>query len=136
MNVRFRYEDLGKSHFGTILRPIAKVHFNSVKTRHWIETWLIVDTGADFTILPRYIAKDLEISLVNNCIKDTTIGVGGHQEIYLCKFKIKARIGNLERMVPLGFFNGDEIPALLGRLGFMETFDVEFLKSHTVVFKD
>lgn len=136
MNVKFDFEDLGKGSFGKIYRPVAKVLLKSPHKDIWSETWMIVDTGADFTILPRYISKDLSISLENDCIKDETLGVGGSQMVYLCKPKITAQIGKLERKIPLAFFDSNEVPPLLGRLGFLETFDTEFLKTHQVVFKD
>lgn len=97
---------------------------------------MVVDTGADFTILPAYLSKDLGISFEQDCVKDTTVGIGGEQSIYLCKSKIKARIGPFERDVPIAFFDTNEVPALLGRLGFLETFDTTFLKTHVVVFKN
>lgn len=135
MDVKFSFEEAGRSYFGQVFRPIAKVSLQSPISMLWADTWMVVDTGADFTILPRYLSEDLEISLEHDCITDVTVGVGGQQTIYLVKSKIKARIGSMERMIPLAFFDTNEVPALLGRLGFLETFDTEFLKSHMVVFK-
>lgn len=134
MDVKFSFENVGKNIFGIIHRPVAKVSFKSPGKNIWTQTWMIVDTGADFTILPRYLSEDLGISLERDCIKDLTSGVGGDQAIYLYKSRLKARIGNLERNVPIAFFDSNEIPALLGRLGFLETFNTEFLKSHELVF--
>jgi len=136
MDVKFDFEYGGKSYFGEVFRPVAKVSFKSPHRSIWSDVWMVVDTGADFTILPRYISRDLGISLEKECILDSTVGVGGKQKIYLYKAKIIAKIGNVLRKVPLAFFDGDEVPALLGRLGFLETFDVEFLKNHTVHFKN
>lgn len=135
MDVRFPFENVGKSFFGQIFRPVVKVSLKSIKINIWAETWMVVDTGADFTILPRYLTADLGISLEDDCVKDTTFGVGGQQSIYLCKRKIKAKLGGFEKDIPVAFFDTNEVPALLGRLGFLETFDTEFLKSHVVVFK-
>ncbi len=135
MDVKFPFENVGKSFFGQIFRPVAKVSLKSIKINVWAETWMVVDTGADFTILPRYLTADLGISLENDCVKDTTFGVGGQQSIYLYKKKIKAKLGEIERDIPVAFFDTNEAPALLGRLGFLETFDTEFLKSHVVVFR-
>ncbi len=135
MDVKFAFENAGKSFFGPVHRPIAKVSFKSLKNSIWTTTWMVVDSGADFTILPQYLSKDLEISLEDDCVKDITAGVGGEQNIYLCKNKIKAKIGPFEKEVPLAFFDSNEVPALMGRLGFLETFNTEFLKSHLVVFK-
>ena len=136
MDVKFPFEEAGKNFFGKIFRPIAKVSFKSPKADIWADTWMVVDSGADFSILPHYLSNDLGISLENDCVKDTTVGVGGEQVIYLCKLKITAKIGHLERNVPLAFFDSNEVPPLLGRLGFLETFDTEFLKTHLVIFKD
>lgn len=135
MDVRFPFEDVGKGFFGTIYRPVAKVSLKALSHDIWTDTWMVVDTGADFTILPRHLAGKLRISLEKDCIKDTTFGVGGEQAIYLCKHKIAAKVGYIARNIPLAFFDSNEVPALLGRLGFLETFDSEFLRSHVAVFK-
>ena len=135
MDVKFDYEFSGNSYFGKIFRPIAKVSFKSCIGSLWSDVWMVIDTGADFSILPRYVSHDLGISLENDCVLDVTAGVGGEQKIYLYKQKIEAKLGKFSRQVPLAFFDSDEVPPLLGRLGFLETFDVSFLKSHHTVFK-
>lgn len=136
MGLSFRFEDEGKSIFGHIYRPVAKVFLRSSVVPISVGVWMVVDTGADYTIVPRHFAEKLRISLEKDCIKDATFGVGGEQAIYFCKNKIKATIGNIQRTIPLAFLDSNEVPALLGRLGFLETIDTEFLKTHTVVFKD
>lgn len=136
MAVKFPFEKIGRGPFGIVYRPVAQVSLHSPTQNTWTETWMVVDTGADFTILPRYLSEDLGISLEKDCTKDTTFGVGGQQTLYLYKEKIKAKLGRQEREIPLAFLDSNEIPALLGRLGFLETFNTEFLKTHTVVFRD
>lgn len=136
MDVKFPFENAGEGKFGHIWRPIAKVSLRSLVKESWVTVWMVVDTGADYTIIPRHFSEKLRISLKQDCIKDTTFGVGGNQIIYFLKSKIQAKLGKFERKVPLAFFDNNEVPALLGRLGFLETFDTEFLKSHVVVFKE
>lgn len=136
MAVKFAYEDAGKGIFGHILRPIAKATLKALKGDKSVDIWMVVDTGADYTILPRHLSEKLRISLENDCLKDVTFGVGGEQVVYFCKRKIKAKIGNFERDIPVAFLDSNEVPALLGRLGFLETFDTEFLKTHLVIFKN
>lgn len=136
MDVKFPFEHVGKSFFGNVYRPVAKVSLRSLRDEIWTDTWMVVDSGADFTILPRHLAAKLRISLEDDCIKDTTFGVGGERAIYLCKQKVKAKLGSLSRDIPLAFIDSNEVPALLGRLGFLETFNTEFLKNHVVSFKD
>ena len=136
MIAQFQFETAGKCFFGTVYRPVAQVSFKSYKNDIWTDAWLIIDTGADFTILPRYLSQELQISLEEDCIKAATSGVGGEQTIYLCKTKVTVKIGKIERKIPLAFFDSNEVPALLGRLGFLETFNTEFLKTHMVILKD
>lgn len=136
MAIKFDFEYEGETYFGHVYRPVAKVSLESPKYGTWIDTWMVVDTGADFTILPKYTSRDLGISLKSDCIVDSTRGVGGEETIYLCKTKIVAKIATVTRSVPLAFFNTNTVPPLLGRLGFLETFDTQFLKSHAVVFKE
>lgn len=135
MELKFPFEYIGKGFFGFIYRPIAKISLRSPKSNLWIDTWMVVDTGADFTILPRYLAQDLGISLEYDCVKDTTTGVGGEQTVYLYKSRIEASLGSVLRDIPLAFLDSNEVPALMGRLDFLETFDTEFLKAHIVHFK-
>lgn len=134
--VKFDFEKVGESFFGTVYRPVAKASFKSPNIDIWIDTWLIVDTGADFTILPRLLAHDLQISLEKDCIKDASIGIGGEQTIYLCKKKVKIKIGSLNREIPLAFFDSNEIPPILGRLGALETFETTFNKNQAVIFEN
>ena len=136
MDVIFPFECEGKGLFGQIYRPVAKVTFTSSVIDKSVDVWMVVDTGADYSILPRHFAEKLRVSLESDCIKEKTFGVGGSSNIYFCKSKIKAKIGFFEKAVPHAFFDHNEVPALLGRLGFLETFDVEFLKKHIVVFKE
>ncbi|OGK25204.1 hypothetical protein A3A46_01770 [Candidatus Roizmanbacteria bacterium RIFCSPLOWO2_01_FULL_37_13] len=136
MDVKFPFEDNGDSPFGHIYRPVAKVTLESPTTPNLISIWMVVDTGADYTIIPRHFSEKLRISLERDCIKDITFGVGGNQTIFFLKSRITAKVGRMERKIPLAFFDNNEMPALLGRLGFLETFNTEFLKSHIIVFKE
>lgn len=136
MDVKFPFEDNGISPFGHIYRPVAKVTLKAPSVQKFVDIWMVVDTGADYTIIPHHFSEKLRISLERDCIKDITLGVGGSQSIYFLKSKIFAKIGKMERKIPIAFFDNNEIPALLGRLGFLETFDTEFLKNYTVTFKE
>lgn len=81
---------------------------------------MIVDTGADYTLLPKRYAQLLGISLNKNCQAEETQGVGGKEKIYLCKKSILIKIGVFKRQIPVGFLNRDNIPSLLGRLQALE----------------
>ena len=91
---------------------------------------MIVDTGADYTLLPYFYAYDLGINLKKDCKPYSTPGVGGKEKVYIFK-KAKVKLGNWERMIPVGFLERDNIPPLLGRQGFLETFNVLFARHIT-----
>lgn len=135
MLLRFPFRKEKSPILGLIYRPIAQVFFRSKQSKDWSEIWMIVDSGADYTLLPRYMADELGVNLETDCQKFATYGIGGGEKVYFLP-KIKVKLGNWERMIPIGFLERDEIPPLLGRHLFMETFDTEFTKEHVVVFKE
>lgn len=118
----------GKSYLGEIYRPYVQVQIKSERVREWIPVEMIVDTGADYTLLPKRYSYFLGISPEKDCFRHKTYGVGGDEIIYLCKNIAKVKIGSFEKVIPVGFLDRDNIPALLGRL--------EVLEILTLVMKD
>ena len=96
---------------------------------------MIVDTGADYTLLPRYMAEVLKINLEKDCRAFNTYGVGGGERVYFLP-KIKVRLGKWERIIPIGFLERNEIPPLMGRHFFLETFEALFSPKHYVSFSN
>jgi len=96
---------------------------------------MLVDTGADYTILPKRYANRLGINLSEDTARRSTSGVGGSTAIYILRNTIRAKINTWERKVPLGILDSNSIPPLLGRQGFLETFKVTFHK-HVTIFED
>lgn len=133
MALTFRFEKRTSSILGEIYRPLAQVFFYSQPKGLWYEVWMVVDTGADYTLLPKYFAKRLGINTERDCKIFRTEGIGGEEKVYFLK-SIKAKLGEWERQVPIGFLDRDEIPPLLGRHLFLETFEVLFSSNHTVTF--
>lgn len=127
----FRKEE--SSILGTIYRPVAKVLFWSSKGKRWIGVRMIVDTGADYTLLPRFLASDLKVDLETECKIFTTYGIGGGERVYFLP-KIKVRLGDWERIIPVGFLERNEIPPLMGRHLFFETFEALFSSNHVLSF--
>lgn len=92
---------------------------------------MIVDTGADYTLLPHFYALDLGVDLKKDCKVHWTGGIGGKEKVYLMK-EIQARLGGWKRVVPVGFLDRDNIPPLLGRQEFLETFKVTLVNHYTL----
>ena len=133
MGLSFPFEKRFSPLLGEIYRPIAKVLFYSAGKNRWYEVWMIVDSGADYTILPKYFAQRLGVDLKKDCRVFKTSGIGGEEKVYFLA-GIKIKIGHWERNIPVGFLNKDEIPPLLGRHKFLETFEVLFASDHTITF--
>lgn len=119
-NLIFPYSAGRPGLLGPTRRPIAVVSFWSKLFKGWKKTTVVVDTGADYTVLPRSMAEQLGISLEKECKIASTSGIGGEENVYLLP-EIKIRIGEWER----------KIPALLGRFASLDTFSVTFAKFKT-----
>ena len=94
---------------------------------------MIVDSGADYTLLPKSYVQKLGIDLSQDTKPFLTGGVGGKAKCYFLKRKQKVKIGNWERNIPLGILDDEDVPPLMGRQGFMETFKITFDKHVTEI---
>ena len=132
--IRFSFEKTSSSIFTSVFRPIAQIHFRARQSNFWVPVWGIVDTGADYILLPKGYAQKLEINLSRDCRIYKTLGIGGQERscIYL---NAKIRIGSFERTAPIGFLERNDIPPLFGRQGFLETFELIF-KNHETIFRE
>lgn len=130
MALTFSFKEVPSALFGSVHRPVAWVKFWSRSTNKWVGVWMIIDSGADYSLLPRYMSDYLDISLKRDCKKFSTIGVGGKETVYLLK-KAKIKLGDWEIAAPVGFLENNTIPPLLGRQGFMEKFATLFFNHKT-----
>lgn len=128
MSVTFKFKEYPSSIFGVTRRPVAQVSFQHKNKIRWLPVTMLVDSGADYTLLPFFLAYPLGINLITDCKVIHTKGVGGTSKVYLLKKKIKVKLGEFKREIPIGFLSNDYIPPLLGRQEFFETFKVVFDK--------
>lgn len=125
----------GKGYLGEIYRPYIPVLITSKNIDEWIPTEVVVDTGADYTLLPKKYAQLLSIDLLKDCYPQETSGVGGKEKVYLCKKVVRVKIGNWEELIPVGFLSRDDIPGLLGRLACLEILELRMKKFITILEK-
>lgn len=121
----FPFTYVGQTHLGQIHRPYATVLVKSEEIEDWLLMEMIIDTGADYTLLPRKYASLLNIDL-SKCLPQTTCGVGGSETVYLYKKGVTIKIGNWQKVIPVGILERDDLPALLGRLTCLETITLIF----------
>ena len=53
MKARFPFTKIGKTYLGSVHRPYARIEISSDKVGDWVPIEAVVDTGADYTLLPR-----------------------------------------------------------------------------------
>ncbi|MBI2334679.1 retroviral-like aspartic protease family protein [Candidatus Daviesbacteria bacterium] len=132
MSITFKFKEYPSNIFGITRRPVAEVYFQHKNNIRWLPITMVVDSGADYTLLPKFLALSLGISLSKDCRLIETRGVGGESTVYLLKRKIRVRLGEYERAIPVGFLGNNHIPPLLGRQEFLETFKVIFEKFQVI----
>lgn len=121
--------------FGIVHRPVAEVAVWSFKRKGWIKIVALVDTGADYTLLPSYFIPILGVDLKRDCHVHSTSGIGGTMNV--CVFeKMPLRIGNWQHQIPVGFLKQDNIPPLLGRQECLEKMGVWLYKKRTTFILD
>ena len=133
MVLKFPFRKEKSSILGTIHRPLVRVLFWSKKINNWLAVRMIVDTGADYTLLPRFMADELKIDLETECKVFNTYGIGGGERVYFLP-KIRVKLGKWNRIIPVGFLKRNEIPPLMGRHLFLETFESLFSSDHILTF--
>ncbi len=132
--VKFPYKYLEKNFFGPLYRPYAKILIKKKSLpKIWLERVLVVDSGADFTLLPKKDAFLLGIDLAKEAIIDQTFGIGGAEKVYFYK-NLEVRLGKNRLKIPVGFLDRNDIPALLGRQQFLDLFKTTF-HNFSVVFE-
>lgn len=131
----FTFRPVPSKIFGIVYRPYADVLIEKKDKSGWRKATMVIDTGADYTILPRSYADYLGIDIAKDCIAQTTHGIGGLETVYLYK-NLTVKLGNFKRGIPVGFLDRDDIPPLLGRHEFFETFQTLFNDKKLIVFQE
>lgn len=129
---RFAFESAPSQIFGQIYRPVIPIKLWSEATRKWRTVHMLLDTGADYTIIPSYIAVWLELDL-HGAKEYQTVGVGGKQTIRFIE-KLRVKVGHFEREIPVGIIQSTSVPPLMGRHGMIDTFDILLSKRKEIVF--
>lgn len=122
----------GRGYLGNIYRPYINVEISTKTIDEWIPIEMLVDTGADYTLLPKRYVEFLSVDLARSCKPEKTYGIGGKESIYLCKKEVLIRIGNFQKTIPVGFLARNDVPPLLGRLGALEVIKLVMEKRTTI----
>ena len=116
--------------FGSVSRPVVLVALWSQKIQGWVRVVALVDTGADYTLLPHHYARHLGIRLDRDAQVFDTMGVGGRARVYVVRHW-PMQLGHWRREIPLGFVTRDDLPPLFGRHACLETFKLTLDRHRT-----
>ena len=102
---------------GKVFYPYIAVYLKTIEG--WKDFDFIVDTGADFTTLPRRAEEILGIDL-SRCKESRAEGIGG-VVIKTWETKIPIRIKDFELEVRCSITEDDKTPFLLGRIDLLDS---------------
>ena len=132
--ITFAFERRPSPLFGSVSRPLAVVRLWSRKIHGWVDVAMLVDTGADYTLLPKLYASHLGIGLERDGQTFDTLGIGGSERVYLVR-RWPMELGQWKREIPIGFLARNDVPPLLGRQACLETFRLTLFQ-HRTTFAD
>lgn len=93
-------------------------------TSSWLRADMVVDTGADLSLVSRSIGQVLGMKPAPRERRDELNGVGGPVEFVERKPVVRWRQQQLN--IPVAWAFVDDVPCLLGRHGFLDRFEVCF----------
>lgn len=117
----FPYKKI-RTDIGIIPYPLITVKLFAQK--QLIDTDFVVDTGADITTLPKYLASELGIDL-SKLERGSSQGIG-EGRIQTWETKIKIIIGNVDLKIRCSFVSSNKIPPLLGKIDVFNKFNLFF----------
>ncbi len=129
--MRFQYIEKESRLFGRILAPLIYIEAFS---KH--EVWcgidkVLVDTGADITLLPRDIGEILVDDITSG--EQTLVKGLGPNELKVFIHSIKLRVAGKEFETKVAIADSDEAPAVLGRFKALDVFRAEFIEGKELV---
>lgn len=126
--IEFETEDLGK-----ILKPFAFVKLVNGK-RTLAKYPLLIDSGADVTLVPKSTGKKLGLKLKDKSEIKFLGGISG--SVPVVYKTIDLRIENIKFSTRIAWAQIEDVPPVLGRIDIFDKFDIEFKQvDRKIIFK-
>jgi len=117
-SIEFPFEYIYLPSFGEIFYPFVVVSLKTID-HGWVNFRFIVDTGADLTTIPFFMAQKLGIDLTK-CKTSKAEGIGSYV-IKTWQTKIPIRLKKYETIVRCSITEDERTPFLLGRIDLLPT---------------
>ncbi|MBI2075993.1 MAG: retroviral-like aspartic protease [Candidatus Aenigmarchaeota archaeon] len=125
-SAEFDYKEQDSAIFGKVKRPLIEMDVFSESEKVWLPLYkVLADTGADISILPRYIGK----LIVADILEGRRINIRGivpHSRIVCYIHALKLRVGSKEFKLPVAIAESDNVPIVLGRVSGLDIFNCSF----------
>jgi predicted aspartyl protease len=132
MEIEFPYTEEESRTFGVVKRPRMLMRIFSGTKGIWIPIKdTLVDTGADSTVLPRFIGELLVEDITTGKYSEIKGVVPGSVLVaYIHELKIK--VGDREFEAPVAIADSNDVPSIFGRINSLDLFDANFLKGEKI----
>ena len=125
-SAEFDYKEQDSAIFGKVKRPLLELDVYSEREKAWLPLYkVLADTGADISILPRYIGK-LVVADILEGRRINIRGVVPHSKIVCYIHALKLRVGSKEFTLPVAIAESDNVPIVLGRVKGLDIFKCIF----------
>ena len=134
--MKFPFTEKESKILGKILRPLLEIEvFSDIRNSWEIIEEVLVDTGADLTVLPRFIGE----SIIDDITTGEYVEIKGIVPTslliaFIHTLKIKAAGKEFETKVAIA--DSNDVPPILGRYEALDLFNLEFKKGKEMTFKD
>jgi len=119
--IEFPYSSKRTPDFGLILTPYVWLEVKTAKGVYRSQRFLF-DTGADFTSFPKSMSRVVGVEL--SICPQKVMYTANNEPMITFQAKVKVRFAGEEFDLPCVFTDRDDTPFLLGRVGFIEKFEM------------
>ncbi len=121
MSIEFSLGEIETEH-GRLIDPTVELPVRAAGGYTLFE--FLVDSGADYSMLPRRFAELLGVDLSD--VPETAVTGVGSSDVATQLGEMTLRVGDTDVTVPCLFSSNENTPYLLGRMGFFSRFNITF----------
>ncbi|MCK4733331.1 MAG: hypothetical protein KAT65_12830 [Methanophagales archaeon] len=130
--IEFPYAEEESNTFGSVMRPRISMDLFSTFRDEWLPIDdVLADTGADLTVLPRFIGELLTVDITDGKYSEIK-GVIPGTILVAYVHQIEVRIGTLVFEAPVAIADSNDVPSIFGRVNALDRFDANFLNGERV----
>ncbi|UCE38467.1 MAG: hypothetical protein JSW00_04355 [Thermoplasmata archaeon] len=120
---------------GIIKRPLIDIEiFSPIGNKWFIIENVLVDTGADLSVLP-YSQGSMFIENIESGMRTDVSGIVPYARLVVYLHNLKMRVGGHELEAPVLIAESDDVPPILGRVKAIDQFLAEFDKGEELRLK-